>query len=172
MKKLFDHIYSKIKDLNFEENELCRQYWLKLERLKDKFTDEAGIALLFDNIEWLIISEVVTGKDIEKLGDSEKLFDAGIYFGGCYEIKDDQAILFGDATAEVSGHSRIRCFDKSQVEAYDSTFITAFHKSKVSAKNCKIVAFHDAEITSKGFCLIEKYDDSVKVEGTNKDLVY
>ena len=172
MRKLFDYIYDRIKEMNFEDNELCRQYWLKLERLKKDFTDEAGIAMLFENIEWLVNSGVITGQILQSFAKNEKFEDHGIYFTGEVTAKDCNIILFGNTVAEVSGHSRVRMFDNSICTAEDSSFISAYHQAKVSAKNCKIIAFDEAEVKSRGFCLIERYDESVSVEAGGKDLVY
>mgnify|MGYP003646037789 CR=1 FL=1 len=172
MKQLFNYIYSRIKEINFEENELCRQYWLKIERLNANFSDQAAIVLLFDNIEWLINSKVVNGLAIKKLGDLNLMAENGIYFEGDIVVKDSQAILFGTAKAKASGHSRIRAFDNSQVEADDSTFVSAYHNSKVNAKNCKIQAFNQVQVESRGFCLIEDYTELGSIEATVKDLVY
>lgn len=172
MKQLFNHIYSRIKEINFEENELCKQYWLKIERLNANFSDQAAIELLFDNIEWLINTEVVNSLAIKKLGNILLMKEAEIHFKGEVNIHNGQAILFGDTKAIVTGHSRIRAFDNSTVEVDDSTFISAYHNSKVDAKNCKVQAFHQAQITSRGFCLIEDYTNGGKIEAGAKDLVY
>ena len=172
MKQLFNHIYARIKEINFDENELCRQYWLKIERLKADFSDPAAIELLFDNIEWLINTEVVTGLALKKLGNALLMKEAGIHFEGEVKIHNGQAILFGDTKAIVTGHSRIRAFDQSQVEADDSTFVSAYHNSKVDAKNCKIQAFDQVKVKSRGFCLIEDYTDGGKILSGAKDLVY
>ncbi|WP_167596629.1 hypothetical protein [Leeuwenhoekiella sp. ZYFB001] len=172
MKQLFNHIYSRIKEINFEENELCKQYWLKIERLNANFSDQDAMELLFDNIEWLINTEVVTGLALKKLGNGLLMKEAGIYFGGEVKIHNRQAILFGDTKAIVTGHSRIRAFDNSEVEADDSTFVSVYHNSKVDAKNCKIQAFNKAQVKSRGFCLIEDYTDGGKIVSGSKDLVY
>ena len=172
MKQLFEYIYNRIKEINFDENELCRQYWLKIERLKANFSDQEAIELLFDNIEWLINSEVVTGAKIKELGDLDQMNYDGIYFEGKVKVHNRQAILFADTKATVTGHSKIRAFDHSQVEADDSTFVSAFHNSKVDGKNCKIQAFHQAQVTSRGFCLIEDYTEGGKISSGSKDLVY
>lgn len=172
MKQLFNHIYSRIKEINFEENELCKLYWLKIERLNANFSDTAAIELLFDNVEWLINTEVVTSLAIKKLGNTLLMKEAGIYFEGEVKVHNRQAILFGDAKAIVTGHSRIRAFDNSTVEADDSTFVSAYHNAKVDAKNCKIQAFNKAQVKSRGFCLIEDYTDGGKIVSGSKDLVY
>lgn len=172
MKQLFNYIYSRIKELNFEENELCRQYWLKIERLNANFSDEAAIELLFDNIEWLINSNVINGWDLIGEGREDLLIQNGIYFQGEVKIHNSQAILFNCTKATATGHSRIRAFDHSELEADDSTFVSAYHNSKVNAKNCKIQAFHQAQVTSRGFCLIEDYTEGGKISSGAKDLVY
>jgi len=172
MIQLFNYIYSRIKEINFEENELCKQYWLKIERLNANFSDQAAIELLFDNIEWLINSEVLNSLTIKKLGNTLLMKEAGIYFEGHVKIHNGQAILFNCTKATVTGHSRIRAFDHSQVEADDSTFVSAYHNSKVDAKNCKIQAFHQAQVKSRGFCLIEDYTEGGKIVAGAKDLVY
>ena len=166
MKQLFNYIYSRIKEINFEDNELCKQYWLKIERLNANFSDQVAIELLFDNIEWLINSKVVNSLAIKKLGDLNLMAENNIYFEGDILVKDAQAILFSTA------NSRIRAFDNSQVEADDSTFVSAYHNSKVNAKNCKIQAFNQVQVESRGFCLIEDYTELGTIEATVKDLVY
>lgn len=173
MRKLFDHIYNTIKDINFDKNELCKQYWFKLERLKANFTDEGGLHMLNENIEWLINSDVIDSDVIASLGNEKKMNEAGIYLTGTIVEKDIQLILFKNAKAIVSGHSRVRCFDKSTCEAYDSSFITAFHNSKVTCKNSKVVVFNSASVESKGLCLIEDYTEGKTViKATKRDLVY
>lgn len=173
MRKLFDHIYNNIKDINFDENELCKQYWLKLERLKANFTDEGALYMLTENIEWLINSNVIDSDVILSLGDEKKMNEAGIYFTGTVVEKDIQLILFKKAKAIVSGHSRVRCFDNSTCEAYDSSFITAFHNSQVICKNSKVVAFNTGKVDSKGLCLIEDYSEGkAQINATKRDLVY
>ena len=173
MRKLFDHIYNTIKDINFDENELCKQYWFKLERLKANFTDEGALHMLNENIEWLINSDVIDSDVILSLGDEIKMNGAGIYFTGTVVEKDVQLILFKDAKAIVSGHSRVRCFDNSTCEAYDSSFITAFHNSQVTCKNSKVVAFGSSKVDSKGLCLIEDYSEGkAQINATKRDLVY
>lgn len=172
MIQLFNYIYSRIKEINFDENELCKQYWLKIERLNADFSDQAAIDLLFDNIEWLINSKVVDSTAIQKLGKNFLMNDAGIYFDGEVKVHNTQAILFKTAKATVTGHSRIRAFDNSEVEADDSTFVSAYHNSKVDAKNCKIQAFNNAQVKSRGFCLIEDYTEGGKIMSGAKDLVY
>jgi hypothetical protein len=173
MRKLFDHIYNTIKDINFDENELCKQYWFKLERLKANFTDEGALYMLQENIEWLINTKVIDSDVILSLGDEKKMNEAGIYFTGTVVEKDIQLILFKNAKAVVSGHSRVRCFDNSICEAYDSSFITAFHNSQVACKNSKVVAFNSASVQSKGLCLIEDYTEGrAVIKATKRDLVY
>lgn len=173
MRKLFDHIYNTIKDINFDENELCKQYWFKLERLKANFTDKGAVYMLTENIEWLINSNVIDSDVILSLGDEKKMNEAGIYFTGTIVEKDIQLILFKDAKAVVSGHSRVRCFDSSICEAYDSSFITAFNNSQVICKNSKVVAFGSVKVESKGLCLIEDYSEGKGlIKATKRDLVY
>jgi len=173
MRTLFDHIYNSIKEINFDENELCKQYWFKLERLKANFTDQAALQMLFENIEWLMNSDVVDSDIILSLGDEKKMNDAGIFFSGTAVEKDCKLILFKDAKAIVSGHSQVRCFDNSICESYDSSFITAFHNSQIVSKNSKVVAFGSSKIHSKGLCLIEDYSEGkAEIQATNRDLVY
>lgn len=172
MRKLFERIFDKIKDTNFEENELCRKYWLKLKRLDVDYSDDKALELLFENMEWLISTNVVTSKEIRELGDLELMASAGIYFGFIGEFKDCNIILFGYSNVAVTGHSRVRCFDGSEVDADDSGFISAFQNSKVTAKNCKVVVFDQASVKSRGLCLIEDYTEGGNITATDKDLVY
>lgn len=173
MRNLFEHIYNRIKDLNFDQNELCRQYWLKLERLKADFSDQGALDMLTENIEWLINSNVIDSDTILSLGDEGMMNISRIFFSGDITSKDDQIILFKNAKAVVSGHSRVRCFDNSTCEAYDSSFVTAFHTSKVTCKNSKVVVFNNAKVDSKGLCLIEDYSEGkATINATKRDLVY
>lgn len=172
MRELFNYIYNQIKERNFAESDLCKMYGLKLERLNNDYTEEAARALLVENIEWLVNTGVISGAELRGFATDFEFSKSDIYFEGEVIVKDKQIILFGTASAKVSGHSRVRMFDTSTCEAYDSSFISCFGKSYVKAKNCKIIAFNETVVESLGFCLIEKYDESVRVAATSKDLVY
>lgn len=173
MRNLFDHIYSRIKEINFNENDLCKEYWLKLERLKANFTDEGALYMLKENIEWLINPKVIDSDIILSLGNESKMNAADIYFSGTVVEKDIQLILFKEAKAVVSGHSRVRCFDHSNCEAYDSSFVSAFHYSQVVSKNSKVVVFGNSTVVSKGLCLIENYSEGkASILATKRDLIY
>jgi uncharacterized protein YggL (DUF469 family) len=165
MNELFLFIYNQIKTGKFQSVEVCREYGYKLERLKKSFDLEEFQRLLFLNIEWLINGGVITPDQLREFykGREFTFQKSGFIFEGSVEGKDAKLVLFGNASAEVSGHSRVIAFEDSSVEAYDSSFITAYNRAKVKARDSKIIAFHTSEVESLGLCLIERYDNGVKV---------
>jgi hypothetical protein len=165
MKELFYFIYEKLKGREIADLDVCRAYGRKLEKLKNNFHLEDAQNLLFSNIEWLINQKVITPDDLRKFskGYEHTFKEANIILDGTVKGVDLKLVLFGTAKAEVSGHSRVIAFEDSSVEAYDSSFITAFDRAKVKARDSKIIAFHNSEVESLGLCLIERYDNGVKV---------
>lgn len=160
MKKAFDIIYLKLKELSIDENILCKEFWFKIVRLRENFNEKAAWELFKSNIQWLIKSKVITHADIIQMFEDSELAEYGIYFEGLVVCKDDIVVGFGDCKISASGHSRVILFDQAEADCYDSTFATGYDKSKITLNDCVGEAFGKCQVIAKGYSKVELWEES------------
>jgi len=170
MKEAFLEVYEILKRMSQDPDVLCIQFWLKIKKLHENYYEEAVWNLMFDNMEWLIHSKVLTSEYLLNNFTIEELAAHKIYFQDKVILKNEKAILFGTAKAEVSGHSLIIQFEQSESECYDTTFVKLFDQSKTIIRDCIAEGFNDTTIIGKGYSKIEAWD-AVKVTSTDTDFV-
>ncbi|MEI6865569.1 hypothetical protein [Flavicella sp.] len=170
MKEAFLEVYQALKLMSSNSDLLCVQFWLKIKKLHENYDEEAVWQLMFDNMIWLINTNVLTSAYLKSNFTLEELSSHKIYFQDKVIIKNNRGILFGTAKAEVSGHSLIVQFENSETECYDTTFVTLFDQSKTTAHGCLVNAFNQCEVIGKGYAKIEAWDN-VAVSHTSTDFV-
>lgn len=170
MKEAFLGVYQVLKQMSTDPDLLCVQFWLKIKKLHDNYDEQAVWELMFDNMEWLIHTNVLTSEYLINNFTLEELASHNIFFQGKTIIKNEKAILFGTAIAEVSGHSLIVQFEQSESICYDTTFVKLFDQSKATVRGCMAEAFNESIVIGDGYSRIEAWDD-VTVSSKESDFV-
>lgn len=165
MKDKFDMFFERLKEINFSENTLCKEFWLKLKSLHQNFDESACWDLLVSNIEWVINTGSLTTDELTSWFSPQDLAKHNIFSNGVIEINSGLAIGIGKAKIKATGHSRVILFDKAECEAFDTTFVSGFNESTIVLKNCNADAFHNCKVTAKDFSKVEAWGDSkIKAE--------
>ena len=165
MEEKFNIVFNRLKALKLNEKILCSEFWRKIIALSKNFNEEDCWEILISNIEWVINTGVMTTDDLSSWFTKTQLKEHNIFFSGDHNINHGFAIGIKTANIEATGHSRIVLFDNANCKAFDSTFVTGFHNSKIEIKNCVADAFNNCEVIAKDFSKVEAWDNSkVKAE--------
>lgn len=161
IEKLFLSLLGRFKG---EPQEICGPFWRKISTLRDHWDEPAAWELLIDNVEWLVGKGFVTTGELIKALGPEMAYH-GIYCRGDALVNNGVAIAMGDARVVATGHSRVVLFDRAVCEAYDTTFVSLYHRSTAEVDDCVGQGFHSSRATVKGYGKFEAWDDChVKAE--------
>ncbi|WP_139959170.1 hypothetical protein [Flavicella sediminum] len=170
MKEAFLGVYQVLKKMSENPDLLCAQFWLKIKKLHETYNEQEVWELMFDNMEWLIQTKVISSKYLLNNFTIEELAAHNIYLKDKVIIKNKRAILFGSAEAEVSGHSLIVQFEQSESKCYDTTFVKLYDQAKTTVNGCMAEGFNESIIIGKGYSRIEAWDN-VTVSCKESDFV-
>lgn len=160
MKEHFLTVFNRLKAASLSENILCKEFWLKIIKLKENFNEADCWELVVDNIEWLINTNTVTSKELSQWFTKEELSEHGIYHSGNYRISNSRAIAFNNVEIEAVNHSRVILFDRAKCRAFDNSFVTGFNESTIELKNCSADVFHKCRVTATDFSKVEAWDNA------------
>lgn len=160
MNKAFNIIYAKVKEMSSDENLLCKEFWLKVSRLKEKYDEEIAWELFLSNFQWLMSKNIISSRELIKWFNQEELNKRKIYTNGVTEIKDNFAIGLFNSEIIAKGHSRVILFDSSDAKCYDSTFATANNNAKLELNDCTGEAFNDSTVVVNEYGKVELWDNT------------
>lgn len=160
MRKVFDIVFDRLREKSVDTNILCAPFWRRVMKIKDSFSEEDAWSMLTDNIEWLINMEVFSTKELIDWFKEEELNEHGIYFQGDVLCNNSTCIGLGTCNIKATGHSRVILFDTAMAKGDDTTFISAYHQSKIDITDCSGQGFHDSMATVGGYAKFEAWGNS------------
>lgn len=161
MEAKFNIVFKRLKEVRLDENILCSEFWRKIIILSENFNETDCWQLVKENIEWLINTKTITTDELTTWFSKNQLFEQNIFIEGISYIKDGFAVGIKTANIEATGHSRIMLFDNARCKAFDSTFVSGYHNSKIELKNCVADAFNNCEVIAKDFSKVEAWDNVI-----------
>lgn len=165
MKEHFETVFKRLKDASLSKNILCKEFWLKIIKLKENFNKDECWKLVIENIEWLINTKTVTSYELTQWFSKEDLLEHGIYVEGKHKINNSRAIAFNNVEIEAVNHSRVILFNQAKCKAFDNSFVTGFNESSIELKNCSADAFNKCRVKATDFSKVEAWDEAeVKAE--------
>lgn len=159
MQQVLNEILKRLKAVNFDEDILCKEYWLKLLRLSENFNEQHAWTMLIDNIEWLVNTGTIKTKELQEWFTLQELEAHGIYSGKA-TVNNGVAIGIGNATIEAFRHSRVVLFDFATCTAFDTSFVKGFDNSQMELNNCVGDAFNKCKVTAKDHSKVEAWDSA------------
>lgn len=129
---------------------LCPEFWIKIQRLKNNYNEQACWLLLTENIEWILNCkehykldfDIITTVEIMSWFFSFELEAHNIHCTGETIINNDFAIGLGSAKIKATGHSKMILIDNSSAECYDTSFVSGYNQSSFVVYDCIGNAFH------------------------------
>ena len=181
MRKQFNIVYNRLKEVKLDENILCRPFWKKILELHQSFDDQKCWDLMTENIEWLlkarkwykeqydidVKTDILTSKELIDWFTEEELNAHNIFTKGYQHISNKRVIGLADVTLEVDGHSEVILFDTAHAICGDTTFVKGYDNSSFVVSDCIGYAFENCNAQATGISIVENWSTNEVKKGRN-----
>ena len=173
MEDKFLIVYERLKVLRLDQNVLCKEFWLKVQDLKNNFDEKVCWEMVTHNIEWLLNGrkhfnldfDILSSEELTEWFNEEELNTIGIYSKGKHKVKNGKFVGIGNCELEVSGHTEVVLFDNAFADCYDTTFCKAHDNSTFKVNDCIAHAFGNSKGRAVGTSIIENWTSNIMEKG-------